>query len=210
MLFPNFFFTGAILACQGTGCWSADPIQSRSNPDPDPKHWPWGYSPLSNCDNQCCGSGASLTSGSGIRIRVVHPGSYFRELRKMFLVKILKIFDADPGWKKIGSGINIPDPQHWRQGLHLPKNTKKMRRKAEKSKCTGPLWRWTRRRGRGRRRRAWTSAPRSAAPHSGPAQPFPSHPFLFDNENLFWNTRAGVQQRGATYWFDSPQKPVLW
>ncbi len=35
-------------------------------------------------------------------------------------VKILKFFDADPGWKnsdpggkKIGSGINIPDPQHW-------------------------------------------------------------------------------------------------
>ncbi len=19
----------------------------------------------------------------------------------------------DPGWKKVGSGINIPDPQHW-------------------------------------------------------------------------------------------------
>jgi hypothetical protein len=40
-------------------------------------------------------------------------------------VKILKLFDADPGsgmetvrirdpgWKKVGSGINIPDPQHW-------------------------------------------------------------------------------------------------
>jgi hypothetical protein len=23
---------------------------------------------------------------------------------------------SDPGWKKIGSGINIPDPQHWVQG----------------------------------------------------------------------------------------------
>ncbi len=21
--------------------------------------------------------------------------------------------DPDPGWKKFGSGINIPDPQHW-------------------------------------------------------------------------------------------------
>ncbi len=20
---------------------------------------------------------------------------------------------SDPGWKKVGSGINIPDPQHW-------------------------------------------------------------------------------------------------
>jgi hypothetical protein len=40
------------------------------------------------------------------------------------LVKILKFFDADPGsgmekiWirdvKNSGSGINIPDPQHWK------------------------------------------------------------------------------------------------
>jgi hypothetical protein len=30
----------------------------------------------------------------------------FRELRNLFLwVKILKLFDADPGWKKFGSGI---------------------------------------------------------------------------------------------------------
>jgi hypothetical protein len=59
--------------------------------------------------NQCCGSGAFLTSGSGIwdpgsgmgkkikiRIRDIHPGSYFRELRNNFLGKILKFFDADP------------------------------------------------------------------------------------------------------------------
>jgi hypothetical protein len=58
------------------------------------------------------------------RIRDEQPGSYFRELRKPILWdKILKLF-ADPGWKKIGSGIqdgkhsdprpgiNIPDPQH--------------------------------------------------------------------------------------------------
>jgi hypothetical protein len=42
-----------------------------------------------------------------------------------FGVKILEIFDValgsgmekirirDPGWKKFGCGINIPDPQHW-------------------------------------------------------------------------------------------------
>ncbi len=30
-----------------------------------------------------------------------------RELRKNFWVKILKFFDADPGWKKFGSGIRI-------------------------------------------------------------------------------------------------------
>jgi hypothetical protein len=61
--------------------------------------------------------------GSGIRDE--QPGSYFLELRNHFFgVKILKFFDGDPGsgmetvrirdpgWKKVGSGINIPDPQH--------------------------------------------------------------------------------------------------
>ncbi len=66
------------------------------------------------------GSGAFLTSGSGIRdgynirirIRDEHPGSYSESLETIFWVKIgylLKIFDADPGWNKFGSGINIPD-----------------------------------------------------------------------------------------------------
>jgi hypothetical protein len=58
-----------------------------------------------------------LTSGSGIRdgkkvsiwIRDEQPGSYFLELRNHFFgVKILKFFDADPGWRQFGSGINIP------------------------------------------------------------------------------------------------------
>ncbi len=78
---------------------------------------------------QCCGS------RSGIRDE--QPGSYFLELRNHFFgVKILKFFDADTGsgirdedslvpgsgirdGKKsdLGSGINIPDPQHW--SFHL-------------------------------------------------------------------------------------------
>jgi hypothetical protein len=32
--------------------------------------------------------------------------------------KILKFFDADRGYgkgKNVGSGINIPDPQHWQR-----------------------------------------------------------------------------------------------
>jgi hypothetical protein len=70
--------------------------------------------------------------GSGIRDE--QPGSYFLELRNHFFaflgVKKLKFFDEDPGWRQIGSGmeksrirdgkksdpgsgINIPDPQHW-------------------------------------------------------------------------------------------------
>jgi hypothetical protein len=44
----------------------------------------------------------------------------FPSLKTIFRVKILKFFDADPGWKKFWSatekfwsGINKPDPQHW-------------------------------------------------------------------------------------------------
>jgi hypothetical protein len=71
--------------------------------------------------------GRKSASGSGIRDE--QPESYFLEPRNHFFylfgVKILKFFDADPGsgmetvrirdpgWKKVGSGINIPDPQHW-------------------------------------------------------------------------------------------------
>jgi hypothetical protein len=59
---------------------------------------------------QCCGSGYGIrcffyawirdprcVKKSGIRIRDKQPGSYFRELRNNFWVKILKFFDADPG-----------------------------------------------------------------------------------------------------------------
>ncbi len=66
------------------------------------------------------GSGAFMTPGSGIRhgknpIRDEHPRSFFREsLETVFLVKkyllmrirIRDLFDP-------GSGLNIPDPQHW-------------------------------------------------------------------------------------------------
>jgi hypothetical protein len=39
-------------------------------------------------------------SASGSEIRDEQPGSYFLELRNHFLeVKILKFFDADPGWR---------------------------------------------------------------------------------------------------------------
>jgi hypothetical protein len=70
--------------------------------------------------------GRKSASGSGVRDE--QPGSYFLELRNHFFgffgVKIPKFFDADPGWRQLGSGIrdgkksdpgsgiNIPDPQH--------------------------------------------------------------------------------------------------
>ncbi len=51
-------------------------------------------------------------------IRDEQPGSYFRELRNntWYLNSFIRIRDGkklfrDPGWKKFGSGINIPDPQ---------------------------------------------------------------------------------------------------
>jgi hypothetical protein len=40
------------------------------------------------------------------------PDHISESLETIFWVKLLKFFGADPGWKKFGSGINIPDPQH--------------------------------------------------------------------------------------------------
>jgi hypothetical protein len=56
------------------------------------------------------GSGAFLTPGSGIRDE--QPGLYFLELRNHFFgffgVKILKIFDEDPGSGMEKSRIRDP------------------------------------------------------------------------------------------------------
>jgi hypothetical protein len=69
--------------------------------------------------------GKKSRSGSGIRDE--QPGSYFLELRNLFfglkyfnsLRRIRDGNNSDPGRKKVGSGmekvgseINIPDPQH--------------------------------------------------------------------------------------------------
>ncbi len=43
-----------------------------------------------------------------------NPDHFSESIESIFGVKILKFFDADPGLKKFGSGINIPDPQHWK------------------------------------------------------------------------------------------------
>ncbi len=66
------------------------------------------------------GSGMGRKSASGSGIRDEQPGSYFLELRNHFLGlkyfnSLIRIRDgdsSDPGWKKVGSGINITDPQH--------------------------------------------------------------------------------------------------
>jgi hypothetical protein len=67
--------------------------------------------------------GRKSASGSGIHDE--QPGSYFLELRNHFfglkyLNSLMRI--RDPGWRQfgsgigkksdLGSGINIPDPQH--------------------------------------------------------------------------------------------------
>jgi hypothetical protein len=44
--------------------------------------------------------GKKSGSGTGIRIRDEQPGSYFRELKNNFLMRI-----RDPNWKKFGSGM---------------------------------------------------------------------------------------------------------
>jgi hypothetical protein len=41
-----------------------------------------------------------------------NPNHISESLEVIFWVKILKLFDKDPGWEKFGSGINIQDPQH--------------------------------------------------------------------------------------------------
>jgi hypothetical protein len=56
------------------------------------------------------GSGALLTPGSGMNNHLDHISE---SLETIFWVKILKFFDANQGWKKLGSVIIIPDPQHW-------------------------------------------------------------------------------------------------
>jgi hypothetical protein len=43
----------------------------------------------------------------------LNPDQISESIETVFWVKILKFFDADPGWKKFGSGINIPDPLNW-------------------------------------------------------------------------------------------------
>jgi hypothetical protein len=60
-----------------------------------------------------------------------NPDHISESLKTIFWVKILKFFDADPdpgsgifltldpGWKKFGSGINIPDPQHCFRALEF-------------------------------------------------------------------------------------------
>jgi hypothetical protein len=76
------------------------------------------------------GMGKKSKSGSGIRIREGHPGSYFRELRTKFFgllryLNSLMRMDAGAGIffypgsgirdgqnSDPGSGINVPDPQH--------------------------------------------------------------------------------------------------
>jgi hypothetical protein len=50
--------------------------------------------------------GKKSGSGSAIRLRDEQTGSNFQ-------TGIRDGKNSDPGWRKFGSGINIPDPQHW-------------------------------------------------------------------------------------------------
>ena len=63
------------------------------------------------------GSGAFLTPGSGMgRKSGSRTGIWFFWVKILNSLKRIRDEDSsDPGWKKSdpGSGINIPDPQHW-------------------------------------------------------------------------------------------------
>jgi hypothetical protein len=67
--------------------------------------------------------GKKSGSGSGMNSPVPISAS----LETIFWAKMLKFFDADPGWKKFRSGTNIPDPQHCFQPVYRirTKNSKK-------------------------------------------------------------------------------------
>ncbi len=54
------------------------------------------------------GMGKKSGSGSGMK----NTDHISESLETIFWVKIRKFFDADPGRKKFGFGIDIPDPQH--------------------------------------------------------------------------------------------------
>jgi hypothetical protein len=94
--------------------------------------WRSATSTLCNINELCCESGSGIRClfdtwihdpgwvknqdqgcGSGLN----NPDHISESLETIFWVKILKFFDADPGWEKLGSGINIPDPQHCLGGL---------------------------------------------------------------------------------------------
>jgi hypothetical protein len=52
-------------------------------------------------------------SGSGSEMN--NPDHISESLETIFGLKYLNSLMRirDPGWKKFGSGINLPDPQHW-------------------------------------------------------------------------------------------------
>jgi hypothetical protein len=66
--------------------------------------------PLKILADQCCGSGIRDGLKVRIRIRDEQPVSYSKSLETIFWIKILKLFDSDPGWKKFGSGIRDKHP----------------------------------------------------------------------------------------------------
>jgi hypothetical protein len=100
---------------------------------------------------QCCGPGSGIRclfdpwppgsrmgkkSGSGPGIN--NPDHISESLETIFCVKILKFFDADPGWKKFESGIKIRNTVHmYIKGLR--QETKKFAKFKYKIALTGSI-----------------------------------------------------------------------
>ncbi len=67
--------------------------------------WKWRH--LSCTCRQCCGSGSGIGCLFDPWIRDGRKSASGSGMNGMETIRI-----RDPGWKKVGSGINIPDPPH--------------------------------------------------------------------------------------------------
>jgi hypothetical protein len=102
----SLFYTGAQLANRRGGREVESHAPSISVADPE------------------LGSGAFLSPGSGISKKtgsgINNPDHIFDTLETNFWVKILKFLDADPEWKKFGSGIRNPRWTNFGSGFRNP------------------------------------------------------------------------------------------
>jgi hypothetical protein len=78
-------------------------------------------------------------SGSGSRMN--NPDHISESLEKFLRVKILKFFDANPGWKKFGSGIRVKHPGSAKTlnkiaVVVLRWRMRTLRRRGRRSSCT--------------------------------------------------------------------------
>jgi hypothetical protein len=122
---PQIFSHPGSKGQRGTGSWIRNTLLIALNCGQKSSLVQFLYDEASDADPEQ-GSGAFLTPGSGMGKKsgsgsgMNNPVNISKSLETIFWVKILKFSYADPGsgiWdgqnSDTGSGINIPDPQHW-------------------------------------------------------------------------------------------------